>query len=151
MERATAGVAIGFDVGKAEHSTRRVRADDVVDPLGVSHAPDVIDEYRRAMLAGARFPPPSVVRIGRRFYVADGHKRFQACRAAGASELDVEIWPLRRWLADQAGQARRSLRRQGALLLRSPTDARARALMRRAFWDTVWHWQRIVLSLARLE
>jgi hypothetical protein len=138
-----------FDPHLAEHETRTVRVDEVMDLLEVTHAPDVIEAYRRAMRAGDRFPPICVVRLAGRLFIADGHKRFQAFCALGGEEITVELWPKRRWLADQWGQLRRKTRAQGSLLIRMPRDAAARAAARRLFWDTVGHWGRVVLSLRR--
>jgi hypothetical protein len=139
-----------FDPRLAEHPTATVRVGEVIDLLEVSHAPERIEEYRRAMLAGGRFPPVSVIRLAGRLFIADGHKRFQAFRALGADEITVELWSKRRWLGDQWRQLARKTRSQGSLLLRLPHDAEARAGARRLFWDTVGHWRRLVASLRAL-
>jgi hypothetical protein len=135
-----------FDPRLAEHEVLAVRVDEVIDPLEVTHARERIDEYRRAMQEGARFPPISVVRLAGRLFVADGHKRFQAYRALGRDEFAVELWPKRRWLADQWGQLRRATFSQASLLLRLPHDRKARTAARRVFWDTIGHWRRMVAS-----
>ena len=135
-----------FDPGLARFPTARVSVSRIVDPLAVSHAPERIEEYRRAMESGDRFPPISVVRIADRFYVADGHKRFAACRALGAREIPVELWPVRRWFADQCRQLAGKLRqwREVAGAIRDPA-LRPRA--RRLIADTRGHWMRIARSL----
>jgi hypothetical protein len=138
-----------FDPRLAEHEMLTVRVDEVIDPLEVTHARERIDEYRRAMQSGARFPPISVVRLAGRLFVADGHKRYQAYRALGHDQMEVEVWPKRRWLADQLGQLRRATRAQVSLLFRLPRDAAARAAARRLFWDTLGHWRRGVASVGR--
>lgn len=138
-----------FDPGLAQHETRTVRIDEVIDLLEVTHAEERIAEYRRAMRAGDRFPPVSVVRLAGRLFVADGHKRFQAFRALAEGEIPVEVWPRRRWLADQWQQLRRKTRAQCSLLLRLPSDPGARAAARRLFWDTLGHWRRALASLRR--
>jgi hypothetical protein len=139
-----------FDRGLAEHETITVPVDKLIDLLEVTHANERIEEYRRAMLGGDRFPPISVVRLAGRLFIADGHKRFQAFRALGGRELTVELWPKRRWLADQWGQLRRKTREQASLLSRLPRDAAARAAARRLFWDTVGHWRRMIASMGRV-
>ena len=55
----------------------------VLDPLSISHAPERVEAYQEAMRLGSRFPPISIVRIGHRSVVADGHKRFAAYRTLG--------------------------------------------------------------------
>lgn len=138
-----------FDPRLAEHATLTVRVDQVIDPLEVTHARERIDEYRRAMQDGVRFPPISVVRLAGRLFVADGHKRFQAYRTLGRDEIAVELWPKRRWLADQWDQLRRATFSQASLLLRLPHDPKARTAARRLFWDTIGHWRRMVASAVR--
>ena len=124
---------------------------EVVDLLHVSHAPERIAEYKEAMRGGARFPPVAVVRLFGRFYLADGHKRFSAFRDLGGERFPVEVWGVRRWLGDQAGQLARKTRSQVAVIARTPFDAAARSRARRMFWDSIGHWRRIALSLATLR
>jgi len=122
---------------------------DVVDLLEVTHAPERVADYRRAMERGDRFPPIAAVRLGGRFLLADGHKRLSAVRALAEppGTIPVEIWNVRRWLADQAGQLRRKTRRQLSLLARSCVDPQARVEGTRLIADTVGHWRRIRRSL----
>jgi len=122
---------------------------DVVDLLEVTHAPERVADYRRAMERGDRFPPIAAVRLGGRFLLADGHKRLSAVRALAEppETIPVEIWSVRRWLADQVGQLRRKTRRQVALLARSCVDPQARVEGTRLIADTVGHWRRITRSL----
>ena len=68
------------------------------------------------MRAGDLFPPVSVIRLLGRWLVADGHKRYVAWAGLGGKEIVVEVWPLRRWLADQAGQAARNARKNGRIV-----------------------------------
>lgn len=138
-----------FDASLAEMPTAVVARARLVDPLAVSHAPERVAEYRAAMRRGDRFPPIAVVRFGGRLYVADGHKRLAACEALEVETLVVEVWNWRRWGRDQAGQLARKTRQQWRVLTRAPWDASARREARRLFWDTVGHWRRIGLSLAR--
>jgi hypothetical protein len=140
-----------FDAALAGAPTRWLDVAAVIDVLQVSHAPERIAEYRDAMRRGERFPPVSVVRLGGRFFIADGHKRFSAYKEMGAERILVEVWSLRRWLRDQGGQLGRKTRAQVAILVRSPFDASARARGRRLFWDSVGHWRRIATSLAALR
>lgn len=136
-----------FEPSFAEHPLRTLRIDDVIDLLHVSHWPQRVDEYRNAMRAGERFPPVAVVYFAGRPFLADGHKRFQAYRGLGATEIAVQVWPLRRWLADQSDQLRRSLRRwanaAGGLL-----DPARRPQSVDALSQIVDHWKRIWRSLA---
>ncbi len=137
-----------FDPALAAFPTRRVPIDAVVDLLHVSHAPERIAAYRRAMECGERFPPISVVPLAGHLFVADGHKRFSAYRSLGVADIVVEVWTLRRWFRDQCGQFLRKSRQQRTLLWHSLHDRGARAQAARVFWDTIGHWRRIALSLA---
>lgn len=126
---------------------RRVKMEQVVDLLGVSHAPDVIRAYVEAMRAGQSFPPISVVSFRRRFIITDGHKRFNACRVLGREEIEVEVWTLGRLISDLGRQLHRHLRAAGISLLkitRGP-EGRREALGFAAV--TVAHWRRIAASL----
>lgn len=136
-----------FDATRAEFPTRVLPVEDVVDPLPLSHAPERIEQYRAAMASGDRFPPIAVVRIGRRFFVADGHKRFSAFRALNGTEILVEVWTIRRWLRDQWGQFAHTTSRQVSLALRSLADAEARREVARLAVDTAGHWRRVARSL----
>jgi hypothetical protein len=132
----------------AKYPTEVVEVDRVVDLLHVSHVPGRIAEYREAMERGARFPPISVVRLGRWFVIADGHKRFSAYAASPVPTVLVEVWPLHRWLRDQWQQLVRKTMQIGNVAVRSLYDPRARTVAVRLCRDTIGHWRRIVLSLA---
>lgn len=136
-----------FDGALATSLTRILPIAAVVDPLPVTHLPERIAAYRRAMERGDRFPPIAVVRIVGRYWVADGHKRFSAYRSLTTTEILVEVWTTRRWLHDQWRQFRTKTRQQWHIISRSPTDAGARAQARRLFWDTLGHWQRICAAI----
>jgi hypothetical protein len=139
-----------FDTAGAVFPIRVLPLARVIDPLPVSHAPERIEQYRLAMERGDRFPPIAVVRWGRRFLVADGHKRFSAYKQlARHDDIVVEVWTLRRWLRDQLGQLRRKTRQQLGLLRRSRTDPQARRDLGRLAWDTAGHWRRMAQSLRR--
>ncbi len=138
-----------FDAALASARTRILPLNAVVDLLHVTHAPERIAEYRRAMECGARFPPIAVVQVAGRFLVADGHKRLSAYKSLPVTEIMVEVWTMRRWLGDQWRQLRIKTRQQWRLLSRSPVDRNARKQAVRLFWDTVGHWKRFGLSLAR--
>jgi len=137
-----------FDATLSAFPTRRVPIERVVDPLGISHAENRITAYREAMLRGERFPPISVVSLAGRFLVADGHNRFAAYRPLGGGEIVVEIWTIRRWLADQRAQLARKSWQIASLAVRSFYDEDARGAARRLRVDTVGHWKRILASLA---
>jgi hypothetical protein len=131
---------------------RTVSIDEVIDlldppsaPPGLAHAPEIVERYRRAMDAGERFPPVSVVRMAGRLLLADGHKRLRAYRSFSPKTVAVEIWPLWRWAADQAEQLRRNFGKNARILRRGLRDPRGAA---RLFGTTLAHWRRVALSLA---
>jgi hypothetical protein len=136
----------GFDPAHAGHPTRVLRIEEVVDLLELTHAPEVVRGYRERMRAGDLFPPVSVVRLFGKWLVADGHKRFVAWAGLGAEEIVVEVWPLRRWLADQAGQAARNARKNGRIVARLFVDPRESLQLART---TAGHWRRVAHSLLR--
>ena len=136
----------GFDPAHAAHPTRVLRVEEVVDLLELTHAPEVIRGYRDRMCAGDLFPPVSVVRLLGKWLVADGHKRYVAWTGLGAKEILVEVWPLRRWLADQAGQAARNARKNGRIAARLFVDPRESFQLART---TAGHWRRVAHSLLR--
>lgn len=136
----------GFDTARADHPTRVLRIEEVVDLLELTHAAEVIRGYRERMRAGDLFPPVSVVRLFGRWLVADGHKRYVAWTGLGEKEIVVEVWPLGRWLADQAGQARRNARKNGRIAARLFVDPRESLRLART---TAGHWRRVARSLLR--
>lgn len=134
-----------FDPARAALPARRVPVARVVDLLAVPHAPDRVAAYRAAMLAGERFPPISVLPFAGRFWIADGHKRWTAYRALGASEVWVELWTVRRWLRDQGRQVAGTGRRLGrALVLLAVRPREGLTLLAAA----PLHWWRVARSLA---
>lgn len=134
-----------FDPARAELRVRRVPVARVVDLLTVSHAPDRVEAYRAAMLAGERFPPIAVLAFAGRFWIADGHKRWSAYRELGATEVWVEVWTARRWLRDQLRQVAATGRRLGrALGLLAVRPREGLALLAAA----PRHWWRVARSLA---
>jgi hypothetical protein len=136
-----------FDPARAEFPTRVLPLECVVDLLVVSHAPERIAEYRTAMQRGDRFPPIAVVRVGRRFLVADGHKRLSAWRGLTGEPIVVQVWTLRRWLRDQWQQFTHKTGQHVRLARRSWRDPHARREARRLVLDTLGHWRRVVRSL----
>ena len=139
-----------FDPALAHGRTQRLPVSSVIDVLAVSHAPERIAQYRRAMQCGERFPPISVVRLGGRFWVADGHKRFSAYTLLGGRDVVVEVWPVPRWLHDQWRQFRNKTRQQLTLLRRSLDDPTARRQLAQLARDTIGHWRRVRWSLIML-
>lgn len=134
-----------FDSSTAELPTRVVPVGDVIDLLPIPHAPEVVERYREAMLAARRFPPVSVLPVGRWLLLADGHKRLTAYRSLSPQTIVVEVWTVRRWLADQWRQARDNARKNGAILrgtVRNPAGAA------RLMGTTFAHWWRVVRCLA---
>jgi subfamily B ATP-binding cassette protein MsbA len=136
-----------FDRNKAEFRVLTVPIGSVIDLLSNTHAPERIAEYRQAMDNGAAFPPVSTLRLGKRFIIADGHKRLSACKQRGMSHVMVEVWTIRRWLKDMGGQSVRKLRQVLVLAARSTVDRDSRKAAIRLYWDTVGHWKRIFTSL----
>lgn len=136
-----------FDPGQARFPTRAVPQQRVIDLLPITHAPERIAVYREAMERGDRFPPVSVLRVGTRYFIADGHKRFSAYRALTTGEVVVELWTVRRWLSDQARQLAQKTRQHLRLLVASCSDPKARAALTRLVGDTIGHWRRIGRSL----
>ena len=127
---------------------RTVAAGQIVDLFTTTHAPERIESYRQAMADGELFPPISVIQFGRRFVIADGHKRFRACRALGLVQVPVELWPASRLLADQYRQFKNKTRQIATVLTRAARDPGGRKDAHRLYWDTVGHWKRIALSAA---
>lgn len=137
-----------FDPSRSQYPVRVVAAARVVDLFTATHAPECIEDYRQAMARGDRFPPVSVIRLGTRFVIADGHKRYRACRAVGAGQIPVEVWPLSRLLSDQWHQFRHKTRQIVTVMGRAAQHREGRQEARRLYWDTIGHWRRIALSAA---
>jgi hypothetical protein len=135
-----------FDARTAEFPTRVVPIGAVTDLLSVPHAPEVVGRYRAAMLAGDRFPPVSVIRLGGRLLLADGHKRLRAYRSFQPETILVEVWSLARWLRDQRRQLRENARKNATILRRSFRDPAGAA---RLLGTTAAHWRRVARSLLR--
>jgi ATP-binding cassette, subfamily B, bacterial MsbA len=140
----------GFDRREASFPVQIVPVGEVIDLLNQTHRPDKVAEFRAAMDAGVLFPPLAVVRFGRRYILTDGHKRLTACKQRQMSHVMVEVWTLRRWLADLRAQSRHKARQVARLGTRSAIDPASRKASRRLFWDTVGHWQRIFRSIGVL-
>jgi ATP-binding cassette, subfamily B, bacterial MsbA len=139
-----------FDPARADFPVIVVPVETVIDLLNQTHRPDRVAEFREAMNQGARFPPISVIRIGKRFIVTDGHKRLSACKQRGMPYVTVELWTVARWLADLRSQTVRKTSQVLVLAGRSTIDREARSAATRLFWDIVGHWKRIFTSLAAL-
>lgn len=137
-----------FDPTAAERLDRVVRLPRarIVDLLPITHAPERIAQYRRSMVAGDRFPPVAVLRLGGRAVLADGHKRFAASEGL-LETLPVECWTLERFLRDQARQARFHARRNLRVVLGLGVLTRE---SRAAVAATARHWWRVACSLSHL-
>lgn len=134
-----------FDPSLAGARAVRVDVRRIVDPLRrVPHDPARVQAYRAAMLAGGRFPPIAVVRVGPWYLVADGHKRLAACAVFDATELVVDHWSWAHWGRDQWRQAGDHVRKHGRVLQLLRTDRRAAF---RLWTSTFSHWQRVARSL----
>lgn len=135
-----------FDSALAASPTIVVALSRIVDPLGRRpHDVPRIETYRRDMLAGARFPPISVVKWGSRFLVADGHKRLAAYAALRRPDARVELWTWGRWARDQGRQVMDNSRKNVRILRLSVTNPPA-AL--RLIGSTLAHWRRVAEALA---
>jgi len=139
-----------FDPRLARFPTRRVAVAAVLDPLHRGHWPARVAAYRSAMARGECFPPVAVLALGSRYWLADGHKRFQAYRGLGHPQILVEVWPLRRWLADQWRQFTLKSRQQWRILRRLPFEAAARREGWQLLRDTLRHWWRVARCVATL-
>lgn len=137
----------GFDAASAHYPTRWVPAHRVVDLLRVTHRPDCVSAYRERMRRGDTFPPISVIRLGRIYLVADGHKRLQAYLGLvpNAEVLLVEHWPWYRWARDQWEQLLRKQAHFGAALRGGRGSGSA---LRGLILGTLQHWWRVARSLA---
>ncbi len=118
----------------------------VVDLLCVTHAPEKIRQYGLAMRRGESFPPIAVLRLGGRYIVVDGHKRFSAYRSLSRASIPVEIWSVARCLEDQWLQFVRNLGRKRTLLLSCHRNPRN---FIRLLNQDFPHWRRVALSLMR--
>jgi hypothetical protein len=136
-----------FDPGLAREAVRTLPRKAIVDLLQVSHDPQTVAAYRDAMREGAKFPPISVVRLGGRWIVADGHKRLAAAAGLGGGLIVVEVWPPRRLAADLGRQLLRSVSRLARIVAGLGRVPSARADARRLARDTAVHWGRIARSL----
>jgi len=134
-----------FDPQLARFATIELPCSSIVDLLPLTHAPDRVARYRERMQSGDRFPPISVIRLGGRYVIADGHKRFSAYRTLGADRILVEVWPLHRWARDQWDQVVGNARKNGRILRLSVTDPPAAW---RLACSTLRHWRRVATSLA---
>ncbi len=139
-----------FDPSGTSTPTQVVRVDQIVDLLNVSHAQPQIAAYRQAMLDGSKFPPISVFRLGRKFVITDGHKRFAAALNLGLSEMDVELWTVRDVAADLLAQLGRHCRAgwRAVTGLFHGGEARREGAIFAA--STVLHWRRMAASLWNL-
>ncbi len=136
---------VPFDPSLARTRADRVALRRVVDPLGrVPHDPARVDAYRAAMLAGERFPPIAVVRVGPWYLVADGHKRLAAFATLNEPELVVDHWSWSDWSRDQWRQAGDHIRKHGRILRLTRTDPRGAF---RLWTSTFSHWHRVARSL----
>jgi hypothetical protein len=136
-----------FDPAKALAATRVVPTDRIVDLLAVTNAPERVAEFRLAMERGERFPPIAVIPLGGRFFITDGHKRFTACRTLVGPEVVVEIWGVRRLLADLWRQSRVQQRRLLEVFTGGPGDETARRRAVSLLAQNLAHWRRIGRSL----
>lgn len=135
-----------FDPDAARLPTRVVPTSSVVDLLDETHAREVVAAFRAAMLAGDRFPPVAVLPLGGRLLLADGHKRLSAYRSLSRDSITVEVWTIRRWLVDQAGQLARNARKNATIARRVFHRPREAAHLA---GTTLAHWRRVVRSLVR--
>ena len=141
--------ACPFDPDLSDRPTRIVPFGRVVDLLRVPHAHDRIRMYRKAMDAGDRFPPISVVRLGGVFVITDGHKRFVACSGLGLDEIVVELWGIGTLSRDLLAQMWGQIHKGATVMSQLHHGPKAR---RRACWyflSFFYHWKRMLTSLRR--
>ena len=141
--------ACPFDPDLSDRPTQVIPVDQIVDLLRVPHAHDRIRMYRKAMEAGDRFPPISVVRLGRIFIIADGHKRFVACSELGLDDIEVELWGIGTLCKDLLAQMWSQIRKGATVISRLHHGPKAR---RRACWyflSFFYHWKRMFKSFRR--
>ena len=136
-----------FESGLASYPTRLLPIKRVIDLLHVTHSPMRVEEYRRAMLDGHRFPPVSVLRVGPYFLITDGHKRFSAYRSFCRPHILVESWTLAKWLSDQGQQLDRDLRTWVSALWRSLYCRPARREVAQLARTRLAHYRRVGRSL----
>lgn len=96
---------------------------------------------------GERFPPISVIRVGKHYLVADGHKRFKAYTQFSFDEIMVEVWTIRRWMLDQWQQFTKKNAQITLLLVNTPVSADARREIVLLAKSTLAHWKRVAISL----
>jgi len=136
-----------FDCARAAFPTRVVPTARIVDLLQVTHDPENVLAYQKAMQAGELFPPIAVVRFAGRYIIADGHKRFGAFRALERDEIAVEVWPWRRVAGDLGRQAGRFWRRLWHVTVGSSGRRPATGERRRFVRDTAVHLSRMARSV----
>lgn len=140
-------IPAAFDSALAKFPTRTLPIARVVDLLPRSHVPERVELYRRAMHQGRLFPPVSVIRVGEKYLLADGHKRLAAYHTFAPRHVTVEVWTYSRWLCDQGGQLVRNFRKNGEILRLAFTNRREAA---RLLIATLGHWRRVALCLLAL-
>lgn len=136
-----------FDTCKTSLPTRVVRVDQIVDLLLGSYAQQRIADYQQAMHDGSKFPPISVIRLGQRFVITDGHKRFAAALGIGLSEMEVELWTFREVAADLLAQLGRHSRAGWRAVTGLYRGGEARREGARFAASTLLHWRRMATSL----
>jgi hypothetical protein len=135
-----------FDPNLSTKTTRILQVDEITDLLTVSHAPDTIQNYFTRMNNGATFPPVSVVKFRKKYYLADGHKRYSAFLKTGQETIVVEVWTFGQLLSDQWRQFADFNRGFAAAILSLFRGSRERREAGRFVKSTLSHWRRITVS-----
>ncbi len=136
-----------FDPKLGSSPTRVVPVERVVDLLVVTHAPEQVERYRHAMLAGDRFPPVSVLPLFGWFLLTDGHKRFTACKSIQPAEIPVQVWTIRRSMTHLGRQTLREATQGYRIVAKLGRDPEAGTQLKKFLWSRVAHYRRLSRSL----
>ncbi len=136
-----------FDLKLGSSPTRVVPVERVVDLLVVTHAPDRVERYRHAMLAGDRFPPVSVLPLFGWFLLTDGHKRFTAYKSIHAAEIPVQVWTIRRSMTHLGRQTLKEATQGCHIVAKLGRDPEAGTQLKKFLWSRVVHYRRLGRSL----
>ena len=136
-----------FDVRLASSPTRVIAVRRVIDLLSVTHVPDRVEQYRRAMSSGDRFPPICVLPLFGWFLLTDGHKRFTAYKSFQAADVPAEVWTLGQSIGHLGKQTLREAAEGCRIVGRLGRDPQAKGELRKFLRSRVVHYKRLGRSL----
>jgi len=136
-----------FDARQACSPTRVIPVSRVVDLLSITHAPERVETYRKAMLRGDLFPPISVLPLLGWYLVTDGHKRLTAFRPLGGSEVLVQEWTVWQGIAHLGRQTTKEAHQVWKLVSKLGRDPSAPAQLKKFMWSRALHYRRLGRSL----